>query len=83
MVPGVYFNAKELKFAFVDDTTGSLPTDGEYRKVPELTLFVVAPLVGLVYAVFLPALSFAMIGVAAAKRVAGSLHRSLDHKEAM
>ena len=60
--PGLYFNPRQLSFKSVDEE-GPLPgsTDEVYRRVPILVLLVVGPLLGLVYAVFLPFVGFAIV----------------------
>jgi hypothetical protein len=60
--PGLYFNARQLSFKSVDET-GPLPgsTAEVYRRVPILVLLVVGPILGLVYAVFLPFIGFAVV----------------------
>jgi hypothetical protein len=61
--PGIYLNLRELSFKSLDDT-GRLPGGEEavYRQVPALVLLVAAPLIGLVYAIFLPLIGFMMLG---------------------
>ncbi|MEK7372512.1 MAG: hypothetical protein AAB265_13770 [candidate division NC10 bacterium] len=60
--PGLYFNPRQLSFKSVDEE-GPLPgsTDEVYRRVPILVLLVVGPILGLVYAVFLPFIGFVMV----------------------
>jgi len=62
--PGLYFNPRQLSFKSVDEE-GPLPgsTDEVYRRVPILVLLVVGPILGLVYAVFLPFIGFAMVAM--------------------
>ena len=62
VAPGLYFNARELRFASMDDG-GTLPGDATdtWRAVHPLVLFLVGPFVGLVYAIFLPLIGFVMI----------------------
>ena len=61
--PGVYFNAKQLTFTSMAED-GVLPGTAadEYRAVPVIVLFVVGPVLGLIYAIFLPFIGLAMIG---------------------
>lgn len=59
---GLYFNAREWAFTSMDDA-GPLPgtASDRYRKVPMLALLIVGPILGLVYAVFLPLIGIAMV----------------------
>jgi len=61
--PGIYFCLDQLSFKSMDET-GRLPGSEEhvYRRVPALFLLLVAPLVGLVYVIFLPLIGFLMLG---------------------
>ena len=76
--PGLYFNPRQLSFKSVDEE-GPLPgsTDEVYRRVPILVLLVVGPILGLVYAVFLPFIGFAMVtsllGVKAVQLAGGAV----------
>ena len=59
---GLYFNAREWAFTSMPEA-GPLPgaeTDC-YRRVPVLALLIVGPILGLVYAVFLPFIGIAMV----------------------
>ncbi|MBI2526200.1 MAG: hypothetical protein HYV93_09480 [Candidatus Rokubacteria bacterium] len=60
--PGLYFNARELSFKSVEEE-GPLPGSPVevFRRVPILVLLIVGPLLGLVYAVFLPFIGFAAV----------------------
>ena len=75
--PGLYFNPRQLSFKSVDEE-GPLRGSKEevYRRVPVLVLLVVGPLLGLVYAVFLPFIGCAMVtwllGVKAGRLAAGA-----------
>lgn len=70
--PGIYFSFEHLSFVSMDET-GQLPGGPEtaYRRVPAVALLVVGPLVGLAYVIFLPLISFVMLGAAVASAVAG------------
>lgn len=61
--PGIYFCLDQLSFKSMDEA-GRLPGTEEhvYRRVPALFLLLVAPLVGLVYVIFLPLIGFLMLG---------------------
>jgi len=61
--PGLYFNARKLRFRSLDDP-GRLPGDetDRYYRVPLVALLLAGPLVGLVYVIFLPLVGLAMCG---------------------
>lgn len=66
---GVYLNMKELSFASMADD-GPLPgtADDEYRAVPAVVMLIVGPVLGLVYAMFLPFIGLGMVaGILAGK----------------
>ena len=60
--PGVYLNTKTLSFASMADE-GPLPgaAGEEYRTVPAVVMLIVGPVLGLVYAIFLPFIGLAMV----------------------
>ena len=60
--PGIYFNVKELAFRTLEDE-GTLPGGKEdvWRAVPAVALLVAGPVLGLLYAMFLPFIGFAML----------------------
>lgn len=64
--PGIYFNLTELSFESVEERT-ALPGNPEavWRRVPLLVLFAAAPIIGLVYLVFLPLVGILMLAAAA------------------
>jgi len=81
--PGLYLNTRKLTIASVDKR-GSLPgtVDETYRRVPVLLMLAAAPLVGLVYVMFLPFIGFAAVtwlladkGMQFAGRFAGQVGR--------
>ena len=66
---GIYFNMKALSFASMSDE-GPLPGTAadEYRSVPAVVMLIVGPMLGLVYAIFLPFIGLAMVaGILAGK----------------
>jgi hypothetical protein len=71
---GYYFNVTSWEFATISDDQGSLPGDAtqQYIHVPLLALFVVAPVLGLVFAMFLPFIGFALPIYALGKAVVGT-----------
>jgi hypothetical protein len=60
--PGIYFNRRELRFKSMAEE-GRLPggPDATWMRVPALTLLVAGPLLGAVYAIFLPFIGFALL----------------------
>lgn len=60
---GFYWNLAKWEMTMVPRQGGILPGDAgqRYLKVPILALLVVAPLMGAVYAMFLPFIGFAML----------------------
>jgi hypothetical protein len=60
--PGIYFNLRELAFRSMEDE-GRLP-GGEkdvWRAVPFVVMLVVSPVLGILYAIFLPLIGFVML----------------------
>jgi hypothetical protein len=80
--PGLYFNARQLAFKSVDEE-GPLPGSPVevYRRVPILVLLIMGPLLGLVYAVFLPFIGFAavtwLLGVKALQLARGAAREAV------
>jgi hypothetical protein len=62
VAPGIYFNASELVFRSVEEE-GTLPGDEEttWRAVPVVVMLLAGPVLGLLYAMFLPFIGFAML----------------------
>ncbi len=77
--PGIYLNLRELSFKSLDDE-GRLPgtETSVYYRVPVLVLLVAAPLLGLVYAIFLPLIGFMMLGAFLASKVYGLAKQAAD-----
>lgn len=61
--PGFYFDLRHLRFASIDQTS-PLPglIDSIWYRVPILAMFLIAPLLGLAFVIFLPFIGFAMVG---------------------
>ena len=75
--PGFYFNLRRLSFESVDKARPLAGTvDDVYRRVPVVVLFLVAPLLGLAFVLFLPFIGFAVVawllGVKAVQLTAGA-----------
>lgn len=59
---GLYLNLKKRSITSLE-TDGPLPgtADDTYRRIPMLLMLAVAPLLGLVFVIFLPLIGFAMV----------------------
>jgi hypothetical protein len=70
---GYYFSTRSFGIEVVPEGGGTLPGPAEVRYVgvPFPLLFVLAPIVGLAFLVFLPFIGFALLGVAIFRRVTG------------
>jgi hypothetical protein len=67
---GFYWNQAQWHLENVEGKSGTLPGDDDtrYARVPTLMLFVLAPLMGALFVVFLPFIGFALlIGMLGAK----------------
>ena len=75
---GIYLNVRELAFKSLDEE-GRLPGDAAavWRRVPAMVLLVVAPVVGLLFVVFLPLIGFLMLGMVALRWAAGHAAEAL------
>ena len=80
---GYYFNASTWEFATITEDEGLLPGDARqrYLRTPLLALFVVAPLLGAAFALFLPLIGFALPLYALGKAVVGT-GKQLVHEAA-
>ena len=60
--PGLYLNTRKFSVTTID-RRGPLPgtTEATYRRVPMLLMLAAAPLLGLVYVIFLPFIGFAAV----------------------
>jgi len=72
---GYYFSTSTLAVEVVSEDGGTLPgaSTTRYHSVPFPLLFVVIPVVGLAFLMFLPLIGFALLGVAMAKAVTSRL----------
>ena len=70
---GYYWNASNWEVEVVPSEGGRLRggADAKYVKVPFLALFLVVPLLGATFLMFLPVIGFALLAYAMAKRLAG------------
>ncbi len=72
---GYYFSMKNLNVEVIGDEGGTLPGDAaaRYVRVPFPALFLVVPVVGLAFLMFLPAIGFALFGKAVVMKVTGQV----------
>ena len=70
---GFYFDARNWRFEMIEAASGTLPGDGAgtYVRVPTLAMFLVAPIMGALFIVFLPFVGFALLGEWAWKSITG------------
>jgi hypothetical protein len=70
---GYYFSMKNFGVEVIGNEGGTLPGDAsmKYVSVPFPALFLVVPLVGLAFLMFLPAIGFALFGKAIVMKVTG------------
>jgi hypothetical protein len=73
---GYYFSTSTLAVEVIGEGGGRLPGSSttRYYSVPFPLLFLIIPVVGLTFLMFLPFIGFALLGVALAKGVSGRLH---------
>ena len=70
---GYYFSTRSFGIEVVGEDGGTLPGPAEarYLAVPFPILFLLAPVIGLAFLVFLPFIGFALLGAAIVRRVTG------------
>ena len=80
---GYYFNTSSWEIATITDDRGTLPGDARvtFIHVPLMALFVLAPVMGLAFAMFLPFIGFALPLYALGKAVVGT-GKQLVHEAA-
>jgi len=74
---GYYWNPRNWEVEVVASEGGRLkgPADAKYVKVPFPLLFVIVPLLGALFLMFLPLIGFALFGYAIVKKVTGGVKR--------
>ena len=74
---GYYFSTNTLGVEVIGEGGGTLPgaSTTRYLSVPFPALFVIAPVVGLAFLIFLPLIGFVLLAVALGKRVTGHVSR--------
>ena len=72
---GYYWNARNWEVEVVSNEGGMLKggADARYVKVPFPALFLIVPLLGALFLMFLPLIGFALFGYAIAKKVTGGV----------
>ncbi|HSC27910.1 MAG TPA: hypothetical protein VLD67_11585 [Vicinamibacterales bacterium] len=82
---GFYWNMKEWDAQIVPKEGGVLegPAERTYVRLPLLAVIVVAPLMGAVYAFFLPFIGFAMVAMYLAGRLRAMFRRTPPAVEAV
>jgi hypothetical protein len=71
---GIYLSLKRRDFVTIESESDLLPgaSDERYVKIPPIAMIVLGPIMGLMYVIFLPFISFAMVaGLIANKAWAG------------
>ena len=74
---GYYFSTSTLGVEVISEDGGTPPggPSAKYHSVPFPALFVIAPVVGLAFLIFLPLIGFVLLAVALGKRVTGHVSR--------
>ena len=77
---GYYFSTTTLGVEVIGDEGGTLPGPAttRYVSVPFPLLFVVVPVVGLAFLMFLPFIGFALAGYAIVRRATGHVSKGAD-----
>jgi hypothetical protein len=77
---GYYFSTSTLGVEVVSEDGGTLPgpASTRYVSVPFPLLFVIVPVVGLAFLMFLPFIGFALLGYAIVQRVTGHVSKGAD-----
>ncbi|WP_242392742.1 hypothetical protein [Anaeromyxobacter oryzisoli] len=71
---GYYWNPRSWKVEVIPSEGGRLPAEGaKYVRVPFPALFVMVPLLGALFLVFLPFIGFALFAHALVKKVTGGV----------
>jgi hypothetical protein len=68
---GYYWNARNWEIEVVGDEGGPLK-GGDYAKVPFPVLFVIVPLLGATFLMFMPVIGFALFGYAMTRKLASA-----------
>jgi hypothetical protein len=74
---GYYFSMKALKVEVIGEEGGTLPGPAEarYLSVPFPLLFVLTPVIGLAFLMFLPLIGFILLAQALALKISGRVYR--------
>ncbi len=68
---GYYFNANRWEVEVISNEGGALK-GGDYVKVPFPVLFLIVPLLGATFLMFMPMIGFALFGYAMTRKLAGA-----------
>jgi hypothetical protein len=77
---GYYLSTNSFAVEVIGEDGGTLPgaATTRYVSVPFPLLFVVIPVVGLAFLIFLPLIGFALLGYAIVRRVTGHVSKGAD-----
>jgi len=77
---GYYFSTNTLGVEVIGEDGGTLPGPAttKYVSVPFPALFVVVPVVGLAFLMFLPLIGFGLVGYAIVRRATGHVAKGAD-----
>lgn len=75
---GLYWNHRAWDVTVISAPGGTLPdtADTRFTRIPALALFVVAPLVGALYVIFLPLAGFALVAKHGGRKAAWALRHA-------
>ncbi len=75
---GYYWNPKTWAIEMINTERGVLPGGAEvaYARVPVLALLLLAPIMGLAYAIFLPFIGFALLGDYVVRKLAAAVREA-------
>ena len=78
---GYYWNARSWEVEVVSDDGGTLKggAQARYVKVPFPALFLIVPLLGALFLMFLPMIGFALFAYAIAKKVTGGVKQGATY----
>ena len=77
--PGYYFSTSDLSFEVVNEPSRTLPgpVSNKFLNIPFPLLFVVIPVVGFAFLIFLPAIGFLLVAYAAFLKLTGQAPKAV------